>query len=125
MQKHQPIEKIVFGFGLIILLAIFGYLIYQATWKESGPPQLSVTSSPALNMTENAYEVHIVNTGRQTAVNAGVKVSLYQNGKSVESTTLSFDYIPTKSEVKGWAVFSAKRTPTDSLVVSSKGYIKE
>lgn len=125
MQKHQPIEKIVFGFGLFILLAIFGYLIYQATWKESGPPQLSVTSSRSLEMTNNAYEVHIVNTGKQTAVNADIKLSLYQNGKSVESSTLSFDYIPTNSRVKGWAVFTAHYYPGDSLVVSSMSYIKE
>lgn len=125
MQKQQPIEKIVFVFGLFILLAIFGYLIYQATWKESGPPQLSVTSSRSLEMANNAYEVHVVNTGKQTAVNASIKLSLYQNGKSVESSTLSFDYIPTNSRVKGWAVFTTKPNPEDSLVISSIGYIKE
>ena len=125
MQKHQPIEKIVFGFGLIIILAIFGYLIFQATWKESGPPQLSLTSFPDSKMANNAFEVHVKNTGKQTAVNASIKVSLFQNGKSVESSTLSFDYIPTHSEVRGWAVFTSKHTPSDSLAVSSLGFIQE
>ena len=125
MSKHNILEKMVFGFGLIIILAIFGYLSYQASWKKSGPPNLSITSSHNTEMDENAFEVHIVNIGEETAVNANIKVALYQEGKSVESSTLSFDYIPTKSEVKGWAVFHAKSKPSDSLVVSSMGFNKE
>ena len=125
MKKHSALEKAVFTLGSIVILSIFGYLAYQATWKESGPPELSITSSPNSKMSGNAFEVHIVNTGKESAANVNIKVSLYQAGKAIESSTLNFDYIPTKSKVKGWAVFHTKRKPTDSLVVSSIGYIKE
>lgn len=119
MREHNIIEKIVFGLGIIIIVAIFGYLSYQIYRPRKQPPQLTIMSAYQPDMKNYGFEVVVENFGEETAANADIKLTLYQDGKPAESGSISFAYIPVKSREKGWIVFHAERKPTDSLVVSS------
>lgn len=125
MKDHNLLEKAVFGLGLVIILSILGYLSYKTSLERSEPPHLEVVSTYQQGVEKTKYAVLVRNLGEETAVNANIRLSLFQNGKPVESSMLNFDYIPVQSSVKGWAVFNAARKPTDSLVVTSIGYIME
>lgn len=121
---HNIVEKIVFSFGLIFLLSLTGYLSFLMYKSKSKPPELQVVSIYKPEMRNYAFEVEIRNTGEETATNAQIKLSLYQDGKAVESGTLNIDYVPVKSKETAWIAFKRKRKSTDSLVVSSLTYVK-
>lgn len=124
MIKHSKIEKVVFGTGLIIILSIMGYLVYEMGGPKH-PPQLKVTSNYEPGMEHYGFEVVVQNLGEQSAAKANIQLKLYQDGKAVENGTLSFAYVPKKSRQKGWVVFYQEREPTDSLVVASITFIQE
>jgi uncharacterized protein (TIGR02588 family) len=116
-KDHNPIERITFFMGLAVLAAIFSYLIYQLTQEKKDPPQLVVTSTYQPTMAHYGFEVRVRNKGEETAENASIKLSLYQDGKAVETGTINTAFVPVKSTT--WIVIHTQRKPSDSLVVSS------
>ena len=123
-KSHNPLEKVVFVAGLIIIAALFGYLGYLIFSERKQPPHLVVTTAYKPNMRDYAYEIRVKNFGEETATSANIKFSLYQEGKVTESGTLTINYVPIKSTETAWIVFHRKRKATDSLVVSSITYLK-
>ena len=121
---HNYIERAVFIFGLVTLIGLLSYLIYIASQERSEPPRLVITSAYQPNMQDYSFKVKVKNFGEETAENANIKMSLYQDGKSVASGTANISFVPVNSEETAWFVFHQKRKPTDSLVVSSVTYVK-
>ena len=121
---HNYIEHAVFVFGLVTLIGLLSYLIYIASQERSEPPRLVITSAYQPDMQDYSFKVKVKNFGEETAENANIKMSLYQDGKSVASGTTTIHFVPVNSEETVWFVFQQKRKPTDSLVVSSVTYVK-
>ena len=123
-QGHNILERTVFVVGLAILVGLLSYLVYMASQERTKPPRLVITSAYQPNMQDYAFKVKVKNFGEETAVNANIKMSLYQNGKSVASGTANISFVPVNSEETTWFVFHQERKPTDSLVVTSVTYVK-
>lgn len=122
--EHNIVEKVVFGIGIIVLITLLTYLVLQISREKNEPPQLLVTSAQQDGMIHNSYKVIIKNIGEETAESVTLKMSLYQNGKSIETGSLDIDYVPVNSTEIGFMVFYSKPKPNDSLVVSSVTYLK-
>lgn len=123
-KDHNTVERITFFVGLAVLVAIISYLTYLLTQSRSEPAQLVITSAYQPSMAHYAFEVRVKNEGGETAESASIKLSLYQDGKSVETGTINIAFVPVSSEETAWIVFHVKRKPSDSLVVSSLTFVK-
>lgn len=123
-QQSNAVEKTTFIGGVIVLLAIFGYLGWQTFKEKSQPPHLVVQSSYEPSMKNYAFRVHVKNDGEETAEAANIKFDLYQDGKPVDKVTLQLSYVPVHSEESAYVVFNRTRKPTDSLVVTSMTFVK-
>ena len=121
--RHNNIERAVFCFGLLTLIALLSYLIFIASQERSNPPQLLITTAYEPDMQNYSFKIKVKNFGEETAENANIKMSLYQNGKVVASGTANIHFVPVNSEEIAWMVFHQKRKPTDSLVLTSVTYI--
>ena len=124
VQPHNALEKVVFTAGLLIVASIFVYLGNLIIEERNQPPHLIVRTAYRPGMHNYSYEVKVINTGEETATNANIRLSLYQEGEVVESGTISINYVPVQGTETAWIVFHRRRQATDSLVVSSITYLK-
>lgn len=123
-KQHNIIENGTFVVGLLILLALISYLVYQISQDKKSPPEIQVTTNYLTAMDNYAFEVTVENNGGEAAEAVNIKLSLYQEGEAVEDGTLDIQYVPVKSKETGWIVFHSDRKTGDSLVVSSVTYMK-
>ena len=123
-KQYNIIETGTFVVGLLILLALISYLVYQISQDKKSPPEIQVTTSYQTAMDNYAFEVTVENNGGESAEAVNIKLSLYQEGEAVEDGTMDIQYVPVKSKETGWIVFHSDRKTGDSLVVSSVTYMK-
>ena len=125
-KKFNTLEKITFTFGLIVTLGLLVFLIYQIYSQDSksNPPELVITSSYEPKISPYAYKVVVENIGEETAEEANIQLSLYQQGKEVAKGAINIMYVPVKSKETAWIVFHTRKKPGDSLIVSSVTYVK-
>lgn len=123
-KQYNIIETGTFLVGLLILLALISYLVYQISQDKKSPPEIQVTTSYQTAMDNYAFEVTVENNGGESAEAVNIKLSLYQEGEAVEDGTMDIQYVPVKSKETGWIVFHSDRKTGDSLVVSSVTYMK-
>lgn len=121
---HNWIEKFTFSLGVLVLIALFTYLILQITSKKNAPAQLVITTTVQPQMDHYSYKVIIENLGEETAEAVNLTMDLYQNGETVVSGTMTINYVPVKSTEIGYIIFHREKKPKDSLVVSSVTYLK-
>ncbi len=123
-RNHNIVERITFGFGLVLLGAIIGFLLFDLTVEDHHPPQLMISSVVDPSVLPYGFRVNVKNTSKQTAENAQINFVLYQNGERVEEASADFTFVPAKSQKTAWIVFNTKRKQSDSLVVISATYLK-
>ncbi len=123
-RKHNTIERITFGFGLISLFAIIGFLLFDMDNSELETPQLQIKTDYDASAKPNGYKIIVENSSKQTAANAQITFGLYHNGKLQNTATTAFDFIPAKSQKTGWIVFYSDRKPSDSLVIQSVTFLQ-
>lgn len=123
--KHNIIEKVIFGVGVIVLLALCGYLILEIirqSKSEDKAPRIEVSTSHKPNMDAYTFEVEVENSGNESAEDVHLQMQLYQNGEAAETGTVTFKYVPLKSKRSAFIVFSKNRSSSDSLVVITKTF---
>lgn len=123
-KNHNIVEKISFAIGVLVLLCLISFLVYQMIHKKDAPPNLEITIMPEPSINLYRYKVEVENLGGETATAANIKLSLYQDGISVEEGAVSIKYVPVKSKITSWIVFYKKKKPGDSVIVSSVTYVK-
>jgi uncharacterized protein (TIGR02588 family) len=123
-KKFNIFEKTTFVVGLLILALLVGYLSYQWATKKEKSPSLEVTTSFDPSFDLNTYEVSAKNSGNGTAKSVNINFNLYQEGILAESAVLEIDYIPDRSNEKGWVSFSKARKSNDSLSIGAITYLK-
>lgn len=121
---HNTVEIITFIAGMVVLLSVLGFLIYQMQQKKSSPPELYITSTYQPSMKGYAFKLQVENKGEESAEAVSIKLSLYQEGEAVEDGTVNIQYVPVKSKETAWIVFHTDRKSGDSLVVASVTYVK-
>ena len=101
-------EKVVGVVGLLIVLGVVGFLLYEALQPQTAAE--IVAEVKAVTPQAGGYLVDFVasNHGRQTAASVTIEGALYdpaQGDEPVETAEVTFDYIPDQSERTGSFVF--------------------
>lgn len=117
--KYDPLERMVMLLGLLVILALMGYLAFQWAANERKRPRLSVHSEYLPNSLGQVYRVEVGNTGDITAQAVKVKLGLFRQGKPLGTMDLDIQYIPAKSRRTAWITLRRKKGASDSLRVMS------
>ena len=101
-------EKVVGAAGLLIVLAVVGFLLYEALQPQTAAD--IVAEVKAITPQAGGYLVDFdaANHGRQTAASVTIEGGLYdpaQGDEPVETAEVTFDYIPDQSDRTGSFVF--------------------
>lgn len=82
--------------GVITIVFLMGYLIFQIIYSGNTPPSLQVSSS--YNSTAKQYNVEVENTGDTTAETVTVNMQIVGEGRTIDTFTITLDYVPAKSK---------------------------
>jgi uncharacterized protein (TIGR02588 family) len=123
-QKSQDIpfwEWVIAILGLVLVVGSIGFMVYEAM-KENSPPNIVVRVDSILPV-QNGYLVQIraINQGGATVAGLMVEGELKDNGKSVEISETSVDYVPSHSE-RGAGLFFTRDPRKFKLEVRAMGF---
>ncbi|CAN5223950.1 hypothetical protein BH20ACI1_BH20ACI1_02100 [soil metagenome] len=121
--EDTPIlEWIIAAIGLILVVGTIGFMMYKGLTSKDTPPNFT-TKIERIEAVNSGYIVifDLENIGEQTASGVNVEGELKNGGESVETSGVTFDYAPSKSETKGGLFF--KNDPKQfQIEIRAKGY---
>lgn len=94
--------------GLLIVLAVVGFLVYEALQPQTAADIVAEVKAVTPQAGGYLVDFDAANHGRQTAASVTIEGSLYdpaQGGEPVETAEVTFDYIPDQSDRTGSFVF--------------------
>lgn len=104
--RKNRLEWTVFGVSAAILVALVGFLIYDAMRGGSDVPDISVTTGAVIPRGEHfAVPVLVTNRGGRTAEGLRVEIALIRDGQDVEVAEVTFAFVPRASHREAWALF--------------------
>lgn len=123
-QSGRPlIEWIAGGTGLVLTLALLGFVAWQAVGSpEETVPEIDVQVT-SISPAGEGFLVEIIASNHATQTAAGVQVEgvISGAGGSIERSSTTFDYLPGHSEARGGLFFSSN--PADEgISLRALGY---
>ena len=105
--RKPLLEWAAASLGLILLLALLGFIGWQAVQAPNGPPAVTV-STGRVSQVLGGYVVNVIarNPTSSTASQVEVEGTLDLKGGEAETSSVTFDYIAGGSERKGGLFFS-------------------
>lgn len=115
-------EWAVAVFGALIVIALIGFLVYDALRDENQPPLLE-TSIESIEPSGDAYLVEFLvqNSGDATAAGVTIEAELRDGSAALETHTTTLDYVPAHSRRAGGVLFARDPAAFD-LEVRATGY---
>jgi uncharacterized protein (TIGR02588 family) len=116
------LEWVFAGIGFALVGATMGFIAWQGYTHDGAPPQMSFEVEVVAEVT-NGYFVGVraVNRGDKTAADVKVEGELKGPAGRIETSEMSFKYLPPRSERKGGLYF-ANDPRKFELTLSAKGY---
>jgi uncharacterized protein (TIGR02588 family) len=122
---HVPPWEWAFGIvGFMLVAATVVFLAYHAIVGEGGPPDIALRVETVTAL-ESGYLVAFsaTNSGGLAAGSVTVQGQLRSDSATLETSEMTFQYLPARSERKGGLYFS--RDPRrHTIVLSARGYEK-
>ncbi|HKI01342.1 MAG TPA: hypothetical protein VKK31_05135 [Thermoanaerobaculia bacterium] len=104
--EKNRLEWAVFGLGLLLVLGVVGFLVWDAALGEDSPPDLAVTlGAPERRGDGWAVPVTVRNRGQETAEGARVEVVLELPDGGREEAGFDLAFAPRGSTREGWVQF--------------------
>ncbi len=104
--EKNRLEWTVFGIGLVLVLAVLGYLARESVVGDGGPPEVVVRlGEPRPSAGGYLVPVEVANDGQTTAEDVVVPVFLDLPGGNREEAELSVAFLPRNSQRHGWVSF--------------------
>lgn len=104
-EKRNWLEWTVTIISTVIVVFVIGILIAQLAEKET-PPEFHISLGKTVSRNDHfSIPVTVKNSGSLTAQNLNIEFSMGE-GEQTEKSMLEFDFLPGKSQVKGWISFS-------------------
>ena len=99
-------EWVAAAVSTALVLAVVGYLLYDAVARPRTPPSIRVAADTVLQ-SEGLWlvEFHATNGGHETAAGVKIEGELMQADSSVESSEAVLDYVPGRSVRRGGLFF--------------------
>lgn len=117
------LEWVSAAVGLMLTLAMLGFLGWKAiTGNHEAPPTITVDNGE-ITPVGSGYVVEIVATNESGATAAGVQVQgrIMHGGRSLATSTVTFDYVPGHSSRHGGMFFESDPR-TGDLRTRALGY---
>ena len=121
-KKIPALEWFVAAVGIILVVGTIGFMMYKAFTSTDTPPDFT-TKIERIEAVNSGYIVvfKLINSGEQTAAGVNVEGELKTGGESLETSSVTLDYAPSKSETKSGLFF--KNDPRQfQLEIRAKGY---
>lgn len=121
--KRTPVlEWVAAGLGLLLTVAVLGYVIWEGAVGHNAPPSLTLTGRPP-EKTQGGFVVPLTihNASYATAAGVEVRATLERDGRVVEERRVTFSYVPGRSEAKGGVIFQTDPA-TAQLRLEPEGY---
>lgn len=121
--KTPALEWAAAGIGLLLLLAMLAIIGLEAVSGETDePPAIAVTAGRIV-AAPGGYlvEIEAGNSSGATAAAVQVEGALRAGGKAIETSSLTFDYVPGHSHRKG-GLFFTEDPRRHELKVRALGY---
>ncbi|TPE46392.1 hypothetical protein [Pontibacter mangrovi] len=116
-------EWLVFSVGLLLVLSIIGYLVYQTYHRKTSSPDLVAESYPdPSRYAPYRYRVVLHNKGGETAEQVKLEVEVQVGGEAIETADLDFPFAPQESMREGWVNFDKDPTLADTVKVKVVSY---
>jgi uncharacterized protein (TIGR02588 family) len=115
-------EWIVGGIGCVLVAAVVGFLVQEALFGNSQPPDIKLSVSSVIQ-TGNGYLIEITaeNQGGKTAEGVVLGGELRSGAETVEQSHTTIEYLPPRSKKRAGLFFT--RNPRDyELRVRPLGY---
>lgn len=122
--KKNALEWTVFTAGLLVMIALFSYLIYLMVTERNSPPLIQVSLETEPKLPAYTFRVTIRNTGDETAMNVTTEFSLENKGQVIEKTELQIDHLPKGSTREGWIVFVNNPQQADTMIAKVVSFLK-
>ena len=108
--------------GLMLVVLTVGWIVWRGVTRESAPPQVSLQAQSAVD-TGKGYlvQVQAINHGSKTAADVKVTGTLSNARGEVETTEMTFKFLPPRSPKQG-GLFFIQDPRTLKLELSAKGY---
>jgi uncharacterized protein (TIGR02588 family) len=105
-QATSAWEWVIAIVGALLVVSTLSYLIYFEASTSSRPPQVTI-DWPVIMRSGDKYLVSFIARNQSSATAAGLRIrgELRQDGRIVESSELSFDYLPGFSDRQGYFYF--------------------
>ncbi|HEU0015578.1 MAG TPA: TIGR02588 family protein [Longimicrobium sp.] len=100
-------EWVAAAVSTVMVVAVIGYLLYQAAGKTRTPPLLEVRADTVVRAGSGwLVQFRVDNRGRTTAGAVGVEGTLEDGGREVERSEAVIDYVPGRSFRDGGLFFT-------------------
>jgi uncharacterized protein (TIGR02588 family) len=108
--------------GFVLVAGTVAFLGNEALQGRNRPPDISIRTDEIVSL-ERGFLVRItaVNHGDRTAASVKVEGELRTDASTVETTEMTFQYVPGRSERKG-GLFFVQDPRRLQLVVTPRGY---
>ena len=124
LQKNW-FEWIIFGVGLLLVVATLSYLAYDAAMLGDAPPSVEIRTGAPLQRPHNfIVPVTLVNHGDQTAEGVVIEVVLENGGEEKERAEFTVAFLPRRSTREGWVAFQTDPRTARQLKARVLGYEK-
>jgi uncharacterized protein (TIGR02588 family) len=122
--KAERIEWIIGGVSAAVVVAMIGFILYQALAVAVLRPELSVVAEGVVPTAGGfMVEFRAVNGGDATAAAVKVEGRLSSGERTVEAREVTLDYVPRRSEQKGGLIF--RNDPRQyRLEMDAQGYME-
>ncbi|WP_440980703.1 TIGR02588 family protein [Shinella sumterensis] len=123
-ERQDPhwIEWLTGVISTLLVLAMLGWLSWEAVMRPTTPPDLSihvVSTERAASGYRVAFD--IANTGTTTAAAVTVIGRIIQDGRVIEENPVVFDYVAAQSKTEG-AIFFRNDPATGEMSIAPAGY---
>lgn len=121
--RRTPFLEWVFAvIGLVLVVGVVGFLIYEISTDEGKPANLSVKIEQIIP-NDKGFQVKFTleNTGDETAADVTVEGEIKKDAESLEKSDVTVDYVPSHSEKKG-GMFFTEDPRSNEFVIRAKGY---
>lgn len=102
----NALEWVVFGFSVVLLIAVVLVLVIAALQAGDEPPVLQIDVGTATRRGDVfRLPVRVRNSGAETAEDVHVEVVLNSEGSEIDRGELTLAFVPRNSTREGWVTF--------------------
>lgn len=120
-RRNAPLEWFVAALGVLLVGSTVGFLLFEAFTDAERPPEV-VLRVIAIEPSGEGFLVRLEvrNTGDEAAAELSVEGSIERGGRTLETSEITFDFLPPASVREGGLFFS--EDPRGALSLRALGY---